>query len=269
MRKTTSPTRTPSVDKRKYLSQTEVPSHTLEQAARVPRAIVDQHAGRPTRPLDVAHAMKMQPASGPFRTLCGAAIAYGLTTGGPNADQIHLEELGKRVATSIGDDPEGLAARREASLRPRVLREFLQKYDGAKFPREDVAMKVLESLGVPADSLEKVFRLVLDVAVTAKLVREINGVQYVDLNHTPVPQGPEEQDQKQDAHLLAKSVASSEAPPPSSVAHPLSVPITEAYPPQSPPADIRERRVFVTHGRNRDLIPVARLLSTSMRTRSS
>lgn len=52
---------------RKYLSQSDVPSVSLEQAFRVPRAIIDEHAGRPTRPLDAAHAMKVQPSSGPFK----------------------------------------------------------------------------------------------------------------------------------------------------------------------------------------------------------
>jgi len=76
------------------LSQTDVPAHTLEQALRVPRAIVDEHAGKATKPLDVAHAMKVQPGSGPFRMLCGAAIAYGLTEGGYNADVVTVTDLG-------------------------------------------------------------------------------------------------------------------------------------------------------------------------------
>src|SRR6185295_18585441 len=82
---------------KKYLSQTDVPGQSLEHAMRVPRAIMDEHAGRPTKPLDVAHAMKVQPGSGPFRMLCGAAIAYGLTEGGYNADVIAITDLGRRV----------------------------------------------------------------------------------------------------------------------------------------------------------------------------
>jgi len=70
--------------KRQYLSQTDVPSLSLDQALRVARAF-DECGGRPARPLDIARALKVQPTSGPFKTLCGAAIAYGLTEGGYNA----------------------------------------------------------------------------------------------------------------------------------------------------------------------------------------
>lgn len=234
------PKKLPEPDKRKYLSQADVPSYTLDLAARVPRAILDEHAGKPTRPLDVAHAMKLQPASGPFRALCGAAIAYGLTSGGPNADQIVVEDLGKRVAKSSGDDAEGLAAKREASLRPRVVREFLQKYDSAKFPREDVALKVLESLGVPSEGLERVYKLILEVATTARFLREINGVQYVDLNHTPVPNHTAEPIPESMDLVTEPMPLRSESEPPK---------------PQPVAADSRDRRVFVTHGRNRDLVP--------------
>ena len=57
------------------LSQEDVPGYSLEQALRVPRAIAESYAYKPTRPLNVAAAMKMSPSSGPFRTLAGAAIA--------------------------------------------------------------------------------------------------------------------------------------------------------------------------------------------------
>lgn len=162
------------------------------QALRVPRAIIDEHGGQPTRPLDVAHAMEMQPGSGPFRQLCGAAIAYGLTEGGCNADVISVTDLGRRVASKPIDDSDGLASRREAILRPRITRAFLQKYDGSKMPREDVALKVLESLEVPSESVGRVWTLVNEAARYARFLREINGVPYVDLKSTAVPSGPTE-----------------------------------------------------------------------------
>jgi len=65
--------------------------------------------------------MKVQPGSGPFRGACGAAIAYGLTEGGCNADTISITDLGRRVIDTTVDEPDGLAARREAVLKPRVI----------------------------------------------------------------------------------------------------------------------------------------------------
>ncbi len=233
---------------KKYLSQTDVPAFSLEQAMRVPKAIIDEHAGKPTKPLDVAHAMKVQPGSGPFRSLCGAAIAYGLTEGGYNADVITITDLGHRLATKSADDPDGLAARREAALRPRVVRQFLQKYDGAKMPREDVALKVLESLEVPSEALQRAWGFISEAAKYARFLKEINGVQYIDLKNTAVAIAQSQEKEQQHSTALGEEIErQSESCP-----EPNAVPI---MPPRPSHFDPREKRVFVTHGKNRELIP--------------
>ena len=109
---------------RAKISQTEVPAFSLDDALRVPRSIADHYGYKPTRPLNVAAGMGVQPNSSQFRMLAGAAIAYGLTSGGPNAPEIAITPLGLRVVrpTAEGDD---LNAKREALLKPRVIGEFL------------------------------------------------------------------------------------------------------------------------------------------------
>jgi len=102
-----------------YVSQTDVPARTLEEALRVPRAISEHYARRPTSPLRVASAMGVQPNTGNFWMLTGSAIAYGLTKGGAQAPQIEIEPLGMRIVRPKKEG-EDLAARREALLRPRV-----------------------------------------------------------------------------------------------------------------------------------------------------
>jgi predicted nucleotide-binding protein len=235
---------------KKYLSQGDVPSISLEQAARIPRAIGDEHAGKPTRPLDVAHAMKVQPSSGPFRGACGAAIAYGLTEGGCNADTISITDLGRRVIDTTVDEPDGLAARREAVLKPRVIREFLQKYDGAKLPREDVAAKVLEALNVPQDSVARTWQLITESAKYVRFLKDINGVQYVDLKNTQVGSSQPADDDKSERDYDATSDAA-EAEPRRGV----EPPAASAPPIRHSGSDPRERRVIVTHGKNREFIP--------------
>src|SRR5437762_12085912 len=76
--------------RRPSLSQEDVPAYSLEHALRIPMALATNYAFRPTRPMNVAQAINMSPSSGPFRTLTGSAIAYGLTTGGYNASEIAL-----------------------------------------------------------------------------------------------------------------------------------------------------------------------------------
>jgi hypothetical protein len=171
---------TQEASKKPRLSQEEVPSFSLEQALRVPRAIAESYAYKATRPLNVAGAMKMSPTSGPFRSLTGAAIAYGLTTGGAFAPEIGITPLGMRIVrpTREGDD---LAAKRESVLRPKVVGDFLRQYDGAALPADSIAKNVLLEKGVPMARLDDVLALIIDGATAVGFLKDINGKRYVDL----------------------------------------------------------------------------------------
>ena len=56
---------------RRYLSQTDVPGYSLEQAMRIPRAISDNYALAAVTPIQLAAALDMSPTSGgwPLRFL--------------------------------------------------------------------------------------------------------------------------------------------------------------------------------------------------------
>lgn len=231
--------------RRSRVMQTDVPAYTLDDALRVPRAIGDNYAFRPTRPLDVAAVLSMQPTSGPFKMITGAAIAYGLTEGGAQADMISVLPLARRILrpTEEGDD---LAARREALLRPRVIREFLTKYDTNPIPRPDIARNVLVSMAVPDAATERTFDLIVTSARSLGMLRKIKDREYVALQGTPtspsspplVPIAPSEAGDEYD---IAEAP---EHPAPATVAPALS------------------RRVYVTHGKNRAFIdPLKELLA--------
>ncbi len=229
---------------RKYLSQTDVPGSSLENALRIPRAIAENYAGGPVTPLQLADALKMSPGSGPFRMLCGASIAYGLTDGGCNSQQISLQPLGKRIVKPLkeGDDA---VAKREAILRPRVVGEFLKKYSGSPVPRHDIALNVLHDMGVPKEKAESVFSLIVDSAQTVGLLREIKGKQYVDLTGVAPtlsePGGGQEEAGDDVQYKEEKTL-----PPPES----------NVLTPQTSPQLIR--RVFITHGKDMSFLDPSR-----------
>jgi hypothetical protein len=163
------------------VSQEDVPSYSLDQALRIARALAENYAFKPTRPLNVAGAMKMQPSSGGFRMLAGAAVAYGLTTAGAFAPEIGLTPLGLRIVrpTKSGDD---LAAKREALLKPKLVGDFLRQYDGAPLPADQIAKNVLLDRGVPADRVEDVLAQIIDGATGVGFLKDIGGKRYVDLS---------------------------------------------------------------------------------------
>jgi predicted nucleotide-binding protein with TIR-like domain len=238
---------------RAYLSQADVPGVSLQKALRIPTAIGDNYGYKPSSPLQVAKALDMQPSSGPFRTLTGAAIAYGLTTGGYNADVVSITPLGLRIVrpTKEGDD---LTAKREALLRPRVIREFLQKYDRAPVPKESIAQNVLLELGVPDERTPDVLAMILESAEAVGFLQDIKDRKYVELAETRTsadePTDPDGNHLEPEAQ---SNILHTAQPGPSLVSKPLPATISP---------DSRTKRVFITHGRNRGLIePIKKLLS--------
>jgi hypothetical protein len=252
---------TAEAEKRTYISQADIPSVSIEQALRIARALADNYAYKPAAPLRVASAMNMQPDSGPFRLICGAAIAYGLTKGGYNASEISLEPLGLKIVRPLTEG-EDLLAKREAILRPRVVGEFLRRYDKAKFPRDDIARNVLQDLGVPPDRTTKALELIVEGARSVGLLHDIKGTTYVDLagagTGTPTSQGgvEPESDLESDDEEQVEAIEPA-APPPKNLRPVASLPRAS----DESLSNEGARRVFITHGKNRSFIePLKKLL---------
>lgn len=228
--------------RRVRVSQSDIPAWSLEDAMRVPLALRDQYGKSPTRPLGVAVAMDLSPNSGHFRMLTGAAVAYGLTDGGAQADVIGLTALGRRAVapTSEGDDS---TARREAALKPRIMRDFLTKYDGNRLPNRAIALNVLDEMGVPATAAERALEMILQNARFVGLLREVKGNSYVELDSAPGAQEPSPE--TGDAYDVAVDDFSGDGPRANTDATPPALPAT---------APAASRRVFITHGRNREIV---------------
>lgn len=243
---------------RSYMSQEDVPAYELDEALLVPKALLQQYGGHPSTPLDVAAAMDLTPTSGKFRMLCGAAIAYGLTVGGYNAAQISVTDLAKQVIEPQEEDAD-LAGKREAIMKPRILREFLSKYSGSPLPREDIALNVLKGMNVPADRTKQVWEMILKSADSVGFLQTIRERRYVNLGGVKPPVAltatvAEESsgDPSPEAQIKAM-VKTVQEPEPAAVAQELRRPSAQN--------EARMRRVFITHGKNTSFIePIKELL---------
>ncbi|WP_020698014.1 TIR domain-containing protein [Reyranella massiliensis] len=239
-----------SEPKRDRLSQVDVPMYALDSAIRVPKAIADNYGSGAVTPLQLAAALDMSPSSGPFRSLCGAAIAYGLTNGGYNAQQIELQSLGRRITKPLTENDDQLA-KREALQKPRVIGEFLKKYADSPLPRADIAVNVLQSMGVPADRADAVFSMIVEGAKAVGLIREIKGKQYIELGGVAPMQIEAGYD---DSAAEDLEPMGGEAPP---------SPTAPIAPFQTGAAitPVINRRVFITHGKDKSFLdPIRKLL---------
>jgi predicted nucleotide-binding protein len=250
-------TRKPSAapaSKRPYLKQADVPSGSLDDALRIPQAILDHHGGRPATPMQVAKALNMDPKGSQIRVLSGAAIAFGLIEGGAQAAYISITDLARRILRPK-EENQDITAKREAVLKPRVFGEFLRKNDGCPFPRSDIAQNVLEELGVPRDKTEGVLEQIDACARSVGFIEEIKSKNYITLRGaTPQPFQPPPAAFDEEAGQSSTEPTRVTVPPP----------IVQPRAPEMRAAiadDQRRRRVFITHGKNRDLVdPIRKLL---------
>lgn len=215
------------------ISQADVPNLNISQALKIIEALWENFAGKPAAPHQVAMALDLSPTSGGWRNLCGASIAYGLTEGGYNAATISLTSLGRRIVapTVEGDDK---AALREASLKPRIPREFFNRYNRAKFPREDIAENIIIQMGIPKDRAKSVVAILRDNGRKVGIIQETKtGLFVADVHQSTVqptwnegefPEGKEVDQEVDDAVIGTPVFASSETP--------------------------HNNKVFITHGRN-------------------
>jgi len=229
--------------KRTYIKQTDVPLFSLDEALRVPRAIIENYAEQPTSPFNVAKALNLEPKGSRFVNLTGAAIAYGLIEGGAQATTIIRTPLAKRIFRTTGEIDD-IEARREALLKPRVFGEFLGKYDGHTLPREDIARNVLMDMGVPTEKAGEVLTRIIESATSAGFIEELKGKRYINLEGVAL--GAIGAQEKPESLLESETTDDEEA----------TVRVEpEALRPAYQIDEARRKRVFISHGKNKAIIP--------------
>lgn len=241
----------PKKPERVYFKQSEFPLTTLQHAQKIASALVDNFAGDSAPPPDVALALGISPTSSAWQVLAGASIAYGLSDGGINANVIKLTALGRRLVAPEAEG-EDLAARREAILQPRLLREFFEKYRRAKLPNDVIAGNVLKSLGLPADRTANALEIIKANGAYAGIIRSTPTGPFVSLDSPSVPLAATTADVQDnnasdpaDLDEGLRAVAERVAQP--AVTAPVAVEATRE-------ADSKANRVFITHGKQRAIV---------------
>lgn len=247
-------------EKRVYFKQADFPHSTLQQAQRIASALVDNFAGDSGSPPDVALSLGISPTSSSWPALSGASIAYGLTDGGINANVIKLTALGRRLVAPEAEG-EDVIARREAILKPRILREFFEKYRRAKFPNEVIAVNVLKSLGLPGDRADAAIEIIKANGSYAGIIRETPTGPFINLDSpgVPLPTATADLGDRSSAvHADDASLGAVDVLPNSSTTATHAI----VVPPAAPAFDAKANRVFITHGKQRAVVAQIKELLT-------
>ena len=236
-----------AVEKRAYFKQADFPQSNLQQAQKIAAAIVDNFAGKEGAPPDIALSIGISPTSSTWPPLTGSAIAYGLTEGGVNASSIKLTSLGRKLVApeNEGDD---LAARREAIMKPRILREFFERYRRAKFPSDTIATNVLRSLGIPPERVPSALEILKANGRYAGIIRDTPTGPFVSLDSPGVPApmatpALPEHEGEDESSAAAEALAGIPQP---------STSLSKGSP--TPAFDPKISRVFISHGKQKSIV---------------
>jgi predicted nucleotide-binding protein len=262
--KPTKPTKKPgttaSREKRTYFKQADFPQTTLQQAQKIASAIVDNFAGDGGSPPDIALALGISPTSSAWPALAGASIAYGLTDGGVNANTIKLTKLGRKLVAPE-EEGEDLSARREAILKPRILKEFFERYRRAKLPNDTIGVNVLKSLSLPADRVQSALEIIKANGRYAGIIRETPTGPFVNLDSPGVPAPTATPE------LLEHDASTSDTTPSAADGTRQPAAASPNIPQAINPAgaqgfDPKMNRVFISHGKQKAMVAQIKELLT-------
>jgi hypothetical protein len=141
----------------------------LEKALRVPRAILEQNAGRPCTTAEAAKYLEVSP-SGPFTVEISSAKKYGFLES--QEGKLTLTDRAKRILRPQTDNDE-VAALREAVLQAPDISDVYNHYRGESLPDEKFFQNALtDRFKIPADKVVEFRAVFLDSLRKAKLIDE-------------------------------------------------------------------------------------------------
>jgi hypothetical protein len=164
------------------------PRHAVEKALRIPKAILDQNAGRSCTVKEAAAFLGLGEA-GPFQTEVSSGIKYGFLDR-PVAGQIQVTDRAKQILRPQ-DAEDRLRGIREAVLSAPVISDVYGHYRGEYIPDLQFFHNALsDTFDVPADKLDEFQDVFLESLRSAELIAESDGkyrVLDVTASHDKTP----------------------------------------------------------------------------------
>jgi hypothetical protein len=164
------------------------PRHAVEKALRIPRAIIDQNAGKPCTERESAKYVGVG-FNGPYRVEVSSSIKYGFLSR-PQAGTVEVTDRARQAIRpqKPGDDIEAL---RQAVLAAPDISEVYSHYRGEYLPDGTFFEHALvDKFKIPADKVGEFTEIFLASLQSAKLVeKKDEKYRILDVNIAPPPEG--------------------------------------------------------------------------------
>ena len=152
------------------------PRHSLEKVLRIPKAILDQNAGKECSEEETAKFLGIKYNKGPYALELSSAMKFGLLDR-PSAGRIAVSDLAKKILRPQNEQEE-LVGLREAVLKAPDISAVYSHYRGENLPDTQFFENALvDKFGIPKEKVAEFKTIFFDTLNKARLIEEHNGKQ--------------------------------------------------------------------------------------------
>lgn len=158
------------------------PRHSLEKSLRIPRAILDQNAGKPCTERKAAEFAGVG-WHGPTRSAIGSAIKFGLLK--RDNGQLGITDLAKQILRPQTSAAATEGMRKAIQVAP-VFSDVYSHFRGENLPEQQFLTNTLvDTFNIPSEKVPEFLGLFIESLRSAKLLDETDGKQrVVDATHS-------------------------------------------------------------------------------------
>jgi len=154
------------------------PRQSLEKALRIPKAILDQNAGKDCTDEESAAFLGIKYNTGPYATELSSSIKYGLLER-PEPGRVTVTPIAKKVLRPQNEQEE-LQGLREAAMKAPDISTVYSHYRGEYLPDDQFLDNALvDKFRIPKEKLSEFKSVFFETLNKAKLLEEHNGRKRV------------------------------------------------------------------------------------------
>jgi hypothetical protein len=166
-----------SREKGRPSGQAAYPRHSVRKALRVPKAILEQNAGKACSDREAARFAGLA-YHGPARVEISSSLKYGLLER-PSNGQVAVTDLAKKIVRpqNPNDELEGI---RQAILNAPTIADVYKHYRGENIPDEQFFRNALvDTFGLPEDKVDEFKSIFQEDLSEAQLVEDVAGKKRI------------------------------------------------------------------------------------------
>lgn len=154
------------------------PRHSVEKALRIPKAIIEQNAGKETTEDEAARFLGLSTSKGPFSLEISSSLKYGFLER-PSPRQVKPTELAKRIIRPQSSNDE-LLGLREAILKAPIINDVYKHYRGENIPdKKFFENALIDTFKIPKEKVSEFIDIFIETLTTAKLIEKTGDKQRI------------------------------------------------------------------------------------------